>query len=196
MCGGQSPTTNIVRITRGDSLHWILATASCRAWLTDSGMSPPPAALNSWRSEYTWSRLFVSGKSRVTYSSPRSRYGTRPIRTSPPARWMIPPAMDQIFCFAPSMSPLMDPVVSSTNTTSASIGSAAAGPPEAASASAAATALVMFVFMVRFPFRCLTRAPCPRRWRLNHFSPWRLSNSGKRSVKKLQSRRARFARIT
>ena len=50
----------------------------------------------------------------------------------------MPPAMDHIFCFAPSINPVMEPVVSSTNTTSASIASSFLGPGvEVASAAAA-----------------------------------------------------------
>src|SRR5882757_9099214 len=61
----------------------------------------------------------VSAKLRTTYSSPRSRNATRPNFNSGAGlaemNWF---AMDQIFCFAPSISPLIELVVSSTKHTS------------------------------------------------------------------------------
>src|SRR5438046_1286170 len=62
---------------------------------------------------------FVRSKDLVTYSSPRSRYPMRPIRMSGVGlALVISLAMDQIFCLAPSMRPVIDPVVSSTKQTS------------------------------------------------------------------------------
>src|SRR6267378_8605042 len=61
----------------------------------------------------------VRSKLFVTYSSPRSRYATRPRRISGVGLVLIISlAMDQIFCLAPSINPLIDPVVSSTKQTS------------------------------------------------------------------------------
>ena len=117
-------------------------TASCSAWFTLSGVSPPPSARNDCRVANTASMSSVRSVSRVTYSSPRSRYETRPILTSGAGeRATIALAIDQIFCFAPSMRPPMEPVESSTKATSTRGRAAAALAmvTEAAMASAATT---------------------------------------------------------
>src|SRR5476649_2211163 len=55
----------------------------------------------------------------TTYSSPRLRYPINPIFSSGTGFALTKSfAMDQIFCFAPSISPPIDPVVSRTKQTS------------------------------------------------------------------------------
>src|SRR6516165_5417378 len=109
----------MMRRTPLPSLQWILCRASCRASLTLSGSSPPPAATKPISLAWTASRSSVRSTTLVTYSSPRSRQATRPTFTSgvglPPAIWLH---RDQIFCLAPSINPLMLPVVSRQKTTS------------------------------------------------------------------------------
>src|SRR5438876_8038844 len=65
------------------------------------------------------SMSLVRSKILVTYSSPRSRKATSPKRRSGVGlALIISLAMDQIFCLAPSIKPLIEPVVSSTKQTS------------------------------------------------------------------------------
>src|SRR3954468_6172237 len=127
MCGGASPTRKTSFTTSGDGLHVTRVTASFSAWFTLSGPSPPPPAWKDWSLENTSSRSSLRSKTLVMYSSPRSRYGTSENRTCAPfsAATMLL-AIDQILRLAPSISPPIEPVVSSTKQTSIERGCAIA----------------------------------------------------------------------
>src|SRR4051812_34822538 len=118
MCGGASPTRKITFNTDRSADQAILFTASSSAWLTDSGSSPPPSALKALRFLNTASRSSVRSNRCVTYASPRSRYPISANFTSGVGFcFTIWFAIAQIFAFAPSISPDIDPVVSSTKHT-------------------------------------------------------------------------------
>ena len=75
MCGGASPTRKMILSVRLSLPQETLLTASSSAWLTLSGVSPPPPALSASRSVWIASRSRLRSDTLVMYSSPLSLVG-------------------------------------------------------------------------------------------------------------------------